>query len=134
MALFQWKEYYSVNIDSVDLQHKQLVTLINSLHKEINNGFDREEVKSLLDHFMESTQSHFENEESLMLENDYKLYHLHKREHEQLIDDVKKFSQNLDESRSGVISELSNLIEKLKLHFLEMDKHYSPFLTSRGVC
>ena len=134
MALFQWKEYYSVNIDSVDLQHKQLVTLINNLHKEVNNGFDINEVNNLIAKFMESTKNHFECEESLMQENDYKLYKVHKEEHDKLIGEVENFRENLNESRTDVISSINILIEKLKLHFLEMDKHYSPFLTSRGVC
>lgn len=133
MALFKWKEYYSVNINSIDLQHKKLVTLINSLHNEINNGFNVDEVNNLISQFKESTKHHFETEENLLKENDYKLFLIHKEKHDELIEEVREFGENLIEDRADAISSLNIMIEKLKHHFLEMDRPYSPFLTARGV-
>ncbi len=35
MALLQWKDQYSVGIDAVDYEHRELIALINRLHDEL---------------------------------------------------------------------------------------------------
>ena len=38
MQLLQWKDEYSVGIDAVDYEHKELIDLINRLHEELDAG------------------------------------------------------------------------------------------------
>ena len=38
MALLQWKDHYSVGIDAVDHEHKELIDLINRLHDELTTS------------------------------------------------------------------------------------------------
>ena len=48
MALFGWRDEYSVNIKEIDDQHKQLVAMINELHEAMLEKRAKEILGSLL--------------------------------------------------------------------------------------
>lgn len=41
MSVFAWKEEYSVGIREIDDQHKQLVAMVNAIHKAMSKGEGR---------------------------------------------------------------------------------------------
>ena len=83
MALLDWKNEYSVDIQSIDKQHKKLFDMINQLHDAMKSGVGAKLVPVILNSLVSYTRDHFANEENLMRQAAYPTYANHKAEHEQ---------------------------------------------------
>ena len=130
----QWKEEYSVGIESIDLQHKKLLGLINSLQTAINyktgEAFEREALDELVDY----TKTHFKFEEDMMEQNGYPDFTTHRAEHELLIARVgevlNQYQQDRDTAMQNAIDFLRDWLIN---HINGTDQQYSQFLISKGV-
>jgi len=130
----QWKDEYSVGIESIDLQHKKLLGLINSLQTAVNyktgEAFEREALDELVDY----TKTHFKFEEDMMERNGYPDFTIHRAEHERMIARVeevlKQYQQDQDTAMQNAIDFLQ---EWLINHINGTDKQYSSFLIDKGV-
>jgi hemerythrin len=130
----QWKEEYSVGIESIDLQHKKLLGLINSLQTAINyktgEAFEREALDELVDY----TKTHFKFEEDMMEQNSYPDFTTHRAEHERMIARVEEvLSQYQQDQDTAMQNAVDFLQEWLINHINGTDKQYSSFLIDKGV-
>lgn len=57
MTLLQWKDAYSISIDPVDRDHRELIDLINRLHDELDEAAARSAPASIAP-LLESTSAH----------------------------------------------------------------------------
>ena len=130
----EWKDEYSVGIDSIDRQHKKLIVLINSLQTAINYSAGSEYEQEALDELVDYTKTHFGYEEELMEKNGYPDFTTHRAEHELMISRVE---QVIDEYRRNPESAMQNAVDFLRdwliNHINGTDKQYSKFLIDRGV-
>lgn len=130
----EWKDEYSVGIDSIDQQHKKLVNLINQLQTAVDYSTGEEFERDALDELVDYTKTHFQYEESLMQQNDYPDYEPHKAVHEKMI---KQVAEVLAEYEKDKDTAMSNAIDFLKdwliNHINGTDKEYSSFLIGKGV-
>lgn len=83
MEQVEWDEFYTLGVDFIDKEHKQLFSTMNKLlriseDEEKREWACREGVKYLKNHAIE----HFEHEESYMRSINYDKYELHKRLHD----------------------------------------------------
>lgn len=90
MALLQWKDQYSVGIDAVDHEHRELIHLINRLHDEAVTTGSVEAIEAFFGDLLRSISAHFALEERFMREHDYDQLAQHKGEHERLLDDLRE--------------------------------------------
>ena len=69
----QWKDEYSVGIDEVDNQHKELMEMIKSLLKicMVDSKTKLESFSKLAAKAIERFVEHFGTEEKLMMEGNY---------------------------------------------------------------
>jgi hemerythrin len=130
----QWKEEYSVGIESIDLQHKKLLGLINSLQTAINyktgEAFEREALDELVDY----TKTHFKFEEDMMEQNGYPDFTTHRAEHARMIARVEEvLSQYQQDQDTAMQNAVDFLQEWLINHINGTDKQYSSFLIDKGV-
>ncbi len=135
MALFNWGEKYSVGVQSIDDQHKNLFSIVNELHDTFTSKkSDTEIIKKTLDELVLYTQNHFLFEENLLNEHNYPGSEFHFNEHENLVSELKKY---IDRFKNGELKDIMDLlqftIDWLQNHILENDKKYSRFLSARGV-
>lgn len=129
-----WKDDLSVGIETIDDDHKKLLTLINNLQTAVfyptGEAFERQALKELVDY----TRYHFEREEQMMKENDYPDYEAHKRQHEAMIAKVSGFMAAYDKDREGTVEELTVFLKDWLLkHIAGTDQQYSGHLRSRGI-
>jgi hemerythrin len=89
MALLHWKEQYSVGIDAVDYEHKELIDLINRLHAEFSAKGVSPSVEAFFGDLLKAISAHFALEERFMLERNYDQLAQHKADHERLIDELR---------------------------------------------
>jgi hemerythrin-like metal-binding protein len=133
MAFFEWDDSYSVGVDSLDAQHKELIKLINRLDQIEAHGGNLTGVLNRLDWYV---RHHFSFEESLMEGAGYPHLKAHIAKH-------REFEKWLRSSRiavpagSGEARDLGKIINDylkawLRKHILVVDMDYRATLTAAG--
>ena len=132
--LFPWSETYSVNIGIIDMQHKNLVNLINDLHQAMVSGQGKQHLGKILSSLIKYTQVHFKTEENLMHSHQYPELEPHAAEHDRLTKTVLDFQAKFQRNEVGLTIEVMDFLKDwLSKHILGADKQYGPFLNARGV-
>ena len=133
-SYLEWKDEYSVGIDSIDQQHKRLVNLINQLHTAVTYSTGEEFEREALDELVDYTKTHFTYEEGLMEQNGYPDFDSHKAQHKQMIEKVgevlAEYERDQDTAMNNALSYLSDWLIN---HINGTDKQYSSFLIDKGV-
>ena len=85
----EWSKKYSVGLDEIDAQHKELIRLINAL-EVINDNFNlyksvKEPLLKIMSDLKNYTVLHFATEEVLMSMFDYELGESHKHAHDNFV-------------------------------------------------
>ncbi len=130
----EWRDEYSVGIESIDNDHKRLLNLINQLqtaaHYQTGREFESEAFEALVDY----TKQHFKREEDLMESNGYPDFTAHKAQHVAMIAEVDAM---LNEYRKHPQSAVEHAVQFLKTwlikHINGTDQAYSQFLRDKGV-
>lgn len=89
MSLLQWKPAYSLAIPSVDLEHREMIAMINDCHRHIEELADPETIERYLGEIYAGIGAHFALEETLMRRSAYAEYEAHKQDHEDLLDQIR---------------------------------------------
>lgn len=98
MALIEWRDDFSTGDPAVDHEHKEIVELINVLHKQLSTGArSNEEVEDFLGEINLKISTHFALEERIMREANYEEYAAHKDDHEELLDGIREIMIDYDE-------------------------------------
>lgn len=134
MALFEWKEEFSVRVGAFDSHHKRLVDLLGALHDAMAKRKSAEVIGGILKELIAYTRYHFSEEEKLMTSLGYAALQQHRKEHEWFTGKVAQFAQKHQEGGLGVgIETMTFLKNWLVDHILETDKQYSGFFNTRNV-
>ena len=96
MSLIEWQDEFSVGVASVDLEHRELIDLINDLHDLVGDNASADEVVSMLGETFAQISAHFALEEKFMRDSRYPLYEEHKTDHETLLDELRDIMDLVD--------------------------------------
>ena len=133
-SYLEWKDEYSVGIESIDQQHRKLVNLINQLHTAVTYSTGEEFEREALDELVDYTKTHFTYEEGLMEQNGYPDFDEHKAQHKQMIEKVGEVLAEYEKDQDTAMNNaLSYLSDWLINHINGTDKQYSSFLIGKGV-
>ena len=134
MALFEWKNDYSVGIAKIDEQHMELVVFLNELYDSMKAGKGKDTLNAVLKSLMEYTRTHFTTEESLMKLYAYPDYEAHKQKHEKMTQHVLELKKQYDFGQISSPIQIANFLKDwLTKHIQGTDKSYGPFLNAKGV-
>lgn len=86
--LISWRDAYAIGVDSVDYEHRQLISLINELYECARGDADKNAILEFLGDVLAQISAHFALEEKLMRERNYDEFEDHKQDHERLLDDI----------------------------------------------
>ena len=129
MDLITWEDKLSVNIQSMDQEHKQLIGLINELHNAMRQGQGKLVLSSTLENLIRYTQTHFTNEEKLMQEMGYPDLKEHKKEHAALTKQVIDLQNRHEQGELVLTIEIMQFLKNwLTHHILNTDKKYGEFV------
>ncbi|MCF6462116.1 bacteriohemerythrin [Clostridium sp. Cult1] len=136
--MFKWKNDFSVNIKSIDDQHKELFKIGNFLYEivSIKDGVDRyDEILEALHKLRDYAIYHFTFEEKMMEDNGYPKFEQHKRQHDSFISKVKSIDEvEIDEKQKKIGMDLIIFIANwIENHILKTDMEYREFLNDKGV-
>lgn len=134
MAFIVWDEKYSVGIQDIDNQHKQLIKAINDLHDAMKIGKSKDILKDLIDSLVNYADVHFSNEEALMSSHKYPELEEHKKKHKVFTEKINEFRDKFNLSSFMTSIEVMEFLKQwLMHHILDTDKQYSPYLKRKGV-
>jgi len=129
----QWKDEYNVGIDSIDQQHRKLVSLINQLQTAVDYSTGEEFEREALDELVDYTKTHFGYEEGLMEKYGYPDFEPHKAMHRKMIAKVEavlaEYEQDHDRAMEDAVTFLKSWLIN---HINGTDKQYSSYLIEKG--
>jgi len=112
MSLIQWKEEFSVGVGSVDLEHRELIEMINDLHSLMGEGAGHDRVVASLGDIYAQISAHFALEEKFMRDSNYPDYAPHKDNHERLLDELRDIMDRVEDDGSFDEDRLSRELER----------------------
>jgi len=96
MGLLHWEKRYSVGIEAVDHEHRELVELINHLHEKATTQGSKVAVLGFFGDLYKAISAHFALEERFMREKDYDQLARHKGDHERLLDEIRDLMEDYE--------------------------------------
>jgi len=131
---YQWKEEYTVKITVIDEQHKKFLSIINELKTIINNGQCKEKVSDVFFQLAYLIDHYFIKEEIYFNDLKYPNFDQHKAEHNNFIERVIQFQNDLENEKPNVCLEIYHFLENwFDEHILKYDKEAVDYLRARGV-
>jgi len=129
-----WKDEYSVGIDSLDNDHKKLISLLNQFTMAYDYAMSEEYEREALNDLISYTKYHFEREEQLLEQHDYPDTVAHKEQHKKMIEQVNGFMDLYNEKGHDALNEISEFLSNWLInHINGTDKEYSAHLNQHGV-
>jgi hemerythrin len=129
MSVLQWRKEFSVGIEEVDHEHRELIELIRSLQQRLRQGADTDEVIDVLGEIYALIAAHFALEEKMMRQTHYPAFADHKEDHETLIDDLRDIMDEVEDD--GILDE-SRLTDDLDRWFSDHFKTHDAKLHRSG--
>ena len=131
MSLIEWKEAFSVGVTSVDLEHRELINLINDLHGLMGKGASQEQVTAALGEIYAQISAHFALEEKFMRDTGYSAYPDHKNDHESLLDELRDIMDRVEDDGRYDEARLSGELERwfsehFRTHDAKLHRHAKP--------
>jgi hemerythrin len=116
MRLLDWKDEYSVGIEAVDHEHKELIALINRLYDELETPNAKLTVPAFFGDLLKAIGSHFALEEKFMREQGYRNLDSHKADHERLLDELRDIMDAFDHAVEIDTVDLADRLEEWFSH------------------
>jgi hemerythrin-like metal-binding protein len=130
--MFDWNDSYSVNIASIDGQHKNLFRIAEELHAAMLKGTAQASTSKILDRLVQYVGVHFAYEERLMQAAHYPAFPAHKAMHDELTKQVLQFQEDLQKGKHSLTINLLQFLKKWLVNHIEgEDQKYAPFVNAK---
>lgn len=134
MALVSWSASMSVGVERIDVQHQNLVEVINDLHEAISAGKGEKVHNALFTELADYFTRHFETEEELMRLHAYPAGEEHRNLHAGFILKVRELRNRAGRGEHAISEEaLRYLTDWLLQHDISVDKLLGAYLNERGI-
>jgi len=111
MALIEWKSHYSVGVEAVDHEHREMIDLINEVHERLIAGAKEPDVSAFLGEIFRAISAHFALEERFMRAHRYDQVEQHKQAHEELLEDIRDIMDGYEADPEGSSKLLSGKLD-----------------------
>ncbi len=120
MALLEWKNDYKTGFPSIDYEHEQLIQAINGMFANTPMAF----VIDTLGEIHALVEAHFALEEKIMRDSGYADFIPHKRDHDQLLEDIRDIMDDVESGRqTDVEADLqARMSSWFGTHFATLDR------------
>ncbi len=97
MTSIEWRPEFATGVPDVDHEHRELINWINrTLAAGHESPADKSAVTNLLGEIFAKISAHFALEERVMKSRNYDQFSEHKRDHEQLLDDIREIMDDYE--------------------------------------
>ena len=121
-----WKDKYCVNIEIIDVQHKELFNILDNCYNLLLKSKDKDnydEVISILLDLKEYALYHFKTEEAFMKKHNYSKFLSHKFAHDSFIEKINTFDPyNIDKDPINSLKDILEFVSNwIKNHIIDVD-------------
>ena len=132
--MFQWEDKYSVGIQSIDNQHKEIFMLLNKLLEAMKMGHANDVTIQIIQELERYTVIHFQKEEYFFQRFNYQGSAEHITEHQNFIKKIAVLKSELNSGKMILTIELLNFLRDwIEHHILVIDKKYSACFRQNGL-
>lgn len=134
MALITWNKDWSVEVEEIDRQHKELVDYMNDLNDAMLSGKGKEVMSKVINSLASYTVEHFSCEEKYFARFGYPETVAHKEEHDLFIQQVTGFKKEFEEGTLTITSSVMGFLRDwLFKHIKRTDRKYISCFQANGV-
>ena len=134
MALIQWSNSLSVNIDSIDKQHQRLIDMINQLNDAMRQGKGKEVAGKIVEGLISYTRTHFAFEEKYFAQYGYPETEKHIKEHKEFARKATEFQSDFGKGKLTLSIQVINFLSDwLRTHIQGTDQKYVSLFQQNGV-
>lgn len=135
MTFIVWNDRLSVDVASVDREHKELIGILNDLYDAIARNCAQQAVREALQRLTAYTEYHFRHEEALFSRTAYPDIVLHKRQHADMVSWLAACQRRHDDDPLSTLSlEMVNYLKDwLFDHILGSDRQITQHLHAAGI-
>ena len=134
MGLIAWDERLSVNIRSIDRQHRRIVRIVNELHGAMKDRRGKDVIGGLLVELVDYSGYHFDTEEEFFQQYGYPGLTAHRSEHGLFKARVGNLRKQFEGGNRLIVVEAMDFLKDwIRDHIVVTDNQYRPFLNGHGV-
>lgn len=134
MMFLGWDEKYSVGIQSIDDQHKEIFRILDRLFQALKSGKASHSILQIITELELYAASHFQREEYFFRQFNYENSDSHTKEHQSF---TAKISALKADAIAGKLTSSFDLLHFLKIwmdhHILVVDMQYSELFRENGL-
>jgi hemerythrin len=112
MTLIAWRNEFSVGVDAVVHEHREMIALINELDEAMQDDASQATVVEALGEIYARISAHFALEEKTMRDARYSQLAEHKQDHEQLLDELLDVIDSVDDEGRYDRADLSRSLDR----------------------
>lgn len=132
--VFPWKETYSVGVEEIDDQHKELTSLINSLIELLHEAPMKESIQVIFERIVAFKTTHFAFEEKYFKEFQYEGTEEHIKAHRAFDAKITDIQNTHKDDAIALAYALVDYLEDWFVdHLLVMDKEYMTCFHEHGL-
>jgi len=132
--LLTWNPSLSIGVKQVDEQHIKLIYLANSLDDAMKTGNGNNVLSMIFSGLVSYTATHFRDEERLMSAYGYPEIALHKKQHEDLTNQVLELKRKFASGSAYLSMEVLDFLKDwVRKHIQGDDKKFGAYLNTRGI-
>jgi len=132
--MFQWDDKYSVGIQSIDNQHKEIFQILNKLLEAMKIGHSSDVTTQIILELERYAIMHFQKEEFFFQRFNFQGSADHIREHNDFTEKVVSLKADLKSGKITLSLELLNFLKEwIDHHILVIDKQYSECFRKNGL-
>lgn len=129
MEFFKWDKTYSLNHETIDLQHQELFRIVNKLYDAFMKKEHVEVLSEILNELVSYAKYHFIQEEKYFHVYKYERTHEHIAKHNEFTKKIQEFQAEYKTKKAAITFQLMNFLRDwLKDHILVEDKKYQSIL------
>ncbi len=132
-SLLNWRDEYSVGLDTIDEDHKKLLSVTRELVELLEQGKSPDDILPFVHTLIGRTHFHFEKEETIFTEAAYSESETHIKRHQILMDQVEalvhKCAHPLSEIESQAV--IKFLKKWILMHILLEDRKYASYIRNQ---
>ena len=133
MNIIKWRDSYNIDIESMDMQHKKIIELVNKLYNVIRNDASDNSIVQILEEMTKYAEKHLQEEEVLLKTNNYPDLTTHLAMHQLYRDRLNTLLQDLKKGNgTAVMDTYSFLRQWWTQHIMTEDKKYGVFFKSQS--
>jgi hemerythrin len=131
--MFRWDESYSVKVEVIDEQHKQLFEAVRRFSEAIESDQAPAEFLSLLDFLINYSRHHFAEEEKFFAAFAYEEAESHSQQHRAFIDIVLSYRRRFEADELILPQEVIRFLQNwLTEHVMSSDQRYAACFHEHG--